>query len=268
MQNHRMKPGRHSPKRTRSAPTEPPERIQKLFARAGLGSRREVEQWIRAGEIRVNGAVATLGDRISMHDQVQLRGRPVKLAAKIDSATRVLIYHKPVGEIVSRRDPEGRPTVFKKLPRLPNGRWIAIGRLDINTQGLLMLTNQGELAHRLMHPSHMIDREYAVRVKGAVTPEMLERLVTGVELEDGRARFEDIQSTGGEGANQWFHVVVAEGRNRLVRRLWESQDCQVSRLIRVRYGPVALPAGLPAGRSVELEQDAVTDLMKLVELNA
>lgn len=267
-----MKPrktAKSSPPKRRASPekvTEQAERIQKLFARAGLGSRREVEQWIRNGEVRVNGRPASLGDRITSQDQVSLRGRPVRLAGKLDQTCRVLIYHKPVGEIVSRNDPQGRPTVFKRLPRLETGRWIAVGRLDINTQGLLMLTNQGELAHRLMHPSQEIDREYAVRVKGPVNHEMLERLVQGVDLEDGRARFEDIHESGGEGANRWFHVVVAEGRNRLVRRLWESQECQVSRLIRVRYGPVVLPPGLAAGQSVELEGPDLAALQKQVDL--
>jgi 23S rRNA pseudouridine2605 synthase len=225
-----------------------------------------VEQWIRSGEIRVNGQVASLGDRITTRDKISLRGRLVKLAGKIDQTCRVLIYHKSLGEIVSRHDPEGRPSVFKRLPKLDSGRWIAVGRLDINTQGLLLLTNQGDLAHRLMHPSLEIDREYAVRVKGAINHEMLERLVQGVELEDGRARFEDIHESGGEGANRWFHVVVAEGRNRLVRRLWESQECQVSRLIRVRYGPVALPPGLPAGQSCELDAKQLAELQSCVGL--
>lgn len=262
-------------KTTRRPPSNPsehsssaasPERIQKLFARAGLGSRREVERWIRDGEVRVNGKIASLGDRITMQDRVSLRGRPVKLAGKLDQACRVLVYHKPLGEIVSRNDPQGRPTVFKRLPRLESGRWIAVGRLDINTQGLLLLTNQGDLAHQLMHPSQSIDREYAVRVKGEISEATLQRLVNGVELEDGQARFEDIHESGGEGANRWFHVVVAEGRNRLVRRLWESQECQVSRLIRVRYGPVVLPPGLPAGKTMELDPQALTELTKRVGL--
>ncbi|HAI96581.1 MAG: 23S rRNA pseudouridylate synthase B [Cycloclasticus sp.] len=240
-----------------------PERIQKLLAQAGVGSRRQIEKWILEGIIHVNGEVAQLGDKITTHDLVKLRGRPVKLAGKLEVNTQVLVYHKPAGEIVSKKDPEGRPSVFKRLPRLKIGRWIAVGRLDLNTQGLLMFTNDGELANKLMHPSKQIDREYAVRVMGTVTHEMLERLVNGVELEDGMARFEDIQESGGEGINRWFHVVVAEGRNRVVRRLWESQDCRVSRLIRVRYGTVFLPPGLPAGQYQYLEKKEVEALKSL-----
>jgi len=231
-----------------------PERIQKLLAQAGVGSRRQVEKWISEGAIHVNGDVAKLGDKITTRDIVKLRGRPVKLANKLQVNTQVLIYHKPIGEIVSKRDPEGRPSVFKRLPRLKVGRWIAVGRLDLNTQGLLMFTNDGELANKLMHPSQQLEREYAVRVMGVITKEMIERLVNGVELEDGKARFEDIHESGGEGINRWFHVVVAEGRNRVVRRLWESQDCKVSRLIRVRYGSVFLPPGLPAGQHQMLDK--------------
>jgi len=240
-----------------------PVRIQKLLAQAGIGSRRQVEKWIVDGNIIVNGAQAKLGDKINVYDEVKLRGRLVKLAGKIQVDTQVLIYHKPIGEIVSKNDPEGRPTVFKRLPRLKAGRWIAVGRLDINTQGLLMFTNDGDLANKLMHPSHKIDREYAVRVMGQITKEMVERLTTGVELEDGTARFEDVHESGGEGINRWFHVVVAEGRNRVVRRLWESQDCKVSRLIRVRYGSVFLPPGLPAGRSQMMEKKEIEALKAL-----
>lgn len=242
-----------------------PERIQKLLAKAGIASRRQIEKMIEEGAIQVNGAVAKLGDKITVDDIVKLKGRIVKLAGKIQVDTKVLIYHKPVGEIVSRNDPEGRPSVFRKLPRLEVGRWISVGRLDINTEGLLMFTTDGELAHKLMHPSHQIDREYAVRVMGRIDDPMLERLVNGVELEDGLSRFEDIHDSGGKGVNRWFHVVVAEGRNRVVRRLWESQNCQVSRLIRVRYGPVVLPPGLPVGRSELLDVKAIDQLQQLLE---
>jgi len=231
-----------------------PERIQKLLAQAGVGSRRQVEKWISDGIIHVNGDVAKLGDKITTRDIVKLRGRPVKLANKLQVNTQVLIYHKPIGEIVSKRDPEGRPSVFKRLPRLKVGRWVAVGRLDLNTQGLLMFTNDGELANKLMHPSQELEREYAVRVMGVITKEMIERLVNGVELDDGKARFEDVHESGGEGINRWFHVVVAEGRNRVVRRLWESQGCKVSRLIRVRYGSVFLPPGLPTGQHQMLDK--------------
>lgn len=242
-----------------------PERIQKLLAQAGVGSRRQVEKWIVEGTIQVNGVVAKLGDKITTYDEIKLRGRPVKLAGKLQVNTEVLIYHKPAGEIVSKRDPEGRPSVFKRLPRLKIGRWIAVGRLDLNTQGLLMFTNDGDLANKLMHPSHQIDREYAVRVMGNINHDMLERLVNGVELEDGKARFEDLTESGGEGVNKWFHVVVAEGRNRVVRRLWESQDCKVSRLIRVRYGTVFLPPGLPAGQHQFLDKKEVEALKRLTD---
>lgn len=256
-------PQSSSPKVSNKTKGQQPERIQKLLAQAGVGSRRQVEKWILEGAIHVNGDVAKLGDKITTRDIVKLRGRPVKLAGKLEVNTQVLIYHKPAGEIVSKKDPEGRPSVFKRLPRLKAGRWIAVGRLDLNTQGLLMFTNDGDLANKLMHPSKQIDREYAVRVMGTVTHDMLERLVNGVELEDGKARFEDIQESGGEGINRWFHVVVAEGRNRVVRRLWESQDCKVSRLIRVRYGTVFLPPGLPAGQHQFLDKKEVEALKNL-----
>ena len=257
-------PQRDSSTASNKTKSQQPERIQKLLAQAGVGSRRQVEKWILDGAIQVNGDVAKLGDKITTRDIVKLRGKPVKLAGKLEVDTQVLIYHKPTGEIVSKRDPEGRPSVFKRLPRLKMGRWIAVGRLDLNTQGLLMFTNDGELANKLMHPSQQIDREYAVRVMGAVNHEMLDRLVNGVELEDGKARFEDVQESGGEGVNRWFHVVVAEGRNRVVRRLWESQGCKVSRLIRVRYGTVFLPPGLPAGQHQLLDKKEVQALKSLM----
>lgn len=247
----------NSTRKPSSKPKQQPERIQKLLAQAGMGSRRQVEKWISDGLIHINGAKAKLGDKITVYDAVKLRGKPVKLASKLQVDTKVLIYHKPAGEIVSKKDPEGRPSVFKRLPRLKTGRWIAIGRLDLNTQGLLMFTNDGDLANKLMHPSQQIDREYAVRVMGTVTHDMVDRLVNGVELEDGKARFEDVHESGGEGINRWFHVVVAGGRNRVVRRLWESQCCQVSRLIRVRYGTVFLPPGLPAGQHQLLDKKEI-----------
>jgi len=247
------------------ASEEEPERIQKLLAKAGIASRRQVEKMIEQGAINVNGKEAKLGDKITVNDTVKLNGRIVKLAGKVQTETKVLIYHKPAGEIVSRNDPGGRPNVFRKLPRLEVGRWISVGRLDINTEGLLMFTTDGELAHKLMHPSKQIDREYAVRVMGRIDDPMLERLVNGVELDDGVARFEDIHDSGGKGVNRWFHVVVMEGRNRVVRRLWESQQCQVSRLIRVRYGSVVLPPGLPVGRSEMMDVKAIDQLKELVE---
>ncbi|MBL8259237.1 MAG: pseudouridine synthase [Candidatus Competibacteraceae bacterium] len=239
------------------------ERLQKFLARAGLGSRRQIEDWIRQGRISVNGAPAQLGHQVGDADRIQIDGKPVAVRAD-RQPRRVLAYYKPVGQMTTRRDPEGRPTVFERLPWLRDGRWIAVGRLDLNTQGLLLLTNDGELANRLMHPSSQIEREYAVRVLGAVAPETLERLRAGVSLDDGLARFDDIREVGGEGANRWYHVILREGRNREVRRLWESQGVTVSRLIRVRYGPVVLRRGLHPGRWDELDDVQVDALLAAV----
>lgn len=237
------------------------ERIQKALAHAGYGSRREIEQWIAGGAVRVNGVLAQLGDRLREEDRVTIDGRPIRFARRLGQATRVLIYHKPAGELVTRRDPEGRPVVFTQLPRLHEGRWIAVGRLDINTQGLLLVTNNGELANRLMHPSFELEREYAVRVLGEMREEVLERLRQGVDLEDGPARFNSIEPAGGEGANRWYRVTLSEGRNRIVRRLMESQGCVVSRLMRVRYGDVVLPPHLRACAYAELAERDVRALM-------
>ena len=209
-----------------------PERIQKLLARAGVGSRRQIEVWIKEGRIRINGRPAALGDRIALTDKVRLDGREISLAKSLPAARRVLAYYKPAGEVCTRRDPEGRRTVFDRLPRIKRGRWINIGRLDINTQGLLLFTNDGELANRFMHPSHEIEREYAVRVLGKVGQEQIGNLTKGVKLEDGPARFSSVTDAGGEGSNHWYHVVIMEGRNREVRRLWEAVGVKVSRLIR------------------------------------
>ncbi len=243
------------------------ERIQKVLARGGVGSRREIERWIEEGRLKLNGVEAKLGDRLQPGDHLQLNGRVVHWDKFSLSATRVLIYHKPTGEVVTRRDPEGRPVIFTQLPKLQNGRWIAVGRLDINTSGLLIVTNNGELANRLMHPSTQVDREYAVRILGTVEDAVLTRLRQGVELEDGSARFDDIQFRGGEGANKWYHVVVSEGRNRLVRRLWESQAVTVSRLMRVRYGMLTLPDGLKAHSFYELNQKELDILLESVGLD-
>ncbi|MFN3918772.1 MAG: 23S rRNA pseudouridine(2605) synthase RluB [Methylohalobius sp.] len=239
-------------------------RLQKVLAHAGLGSRRQIEQWIREGQVQINGRVASLGDRWHKGDRVRIKGRPVNLDKRLSGEVRVLAYHKPAGEIVTRRDPQGRPSVFERLPKLAKGRWIAVGRLDLNTEGLLLFTNQGELADRLMHPSAGLEREYAVRIYGRVTETWLERLRRGVELEDGLARFEAIEPAGGEGANRWYKVVVKEGRNRIVRRLWESAGVTVSRLIRIRYGPILLPAGLAVGRVRELGQAEIKLLENLL----
>jgi 23S rRNA pseudouridine2605 synthase len=242
------------------------ERIQKVLARGGLGSRREIERWIEEGRLTVNGEKVLLGYRLKAGDNLKLNGRLVKWEKYGEQTTRVLVYHKPTGEVVSRRDPDGRPVVFTQLPRLPVGRWIAVGRLDINTSGLLLVSNNGELANRLMHPSSEVDREYAVRILGEVGDEMIQRLKTGVELEDGDAHFDDIQFYAGEGANKWFHVVVREGRNRLVRRLWESQGVKVSRLKRVRYGPAMLPERIKAHSFYELDARELGVLMEFVGL--
>lgn len=241
------------------------ERLQKVLAHAGLGSRRQIEQWIREGRIQLNRQPAKLGDRWHRGDLVQFGRKVVQLERRLAMPERLLLYHKPVGEVVTRRDPQGRPTVFQQLPRLPKGRWIAIGRLDINTEGLLLFTNQGELANRMMHPSQELEREYAVRIFGRVSDEILQMLTRGVELDDGTARFDAIEAVGGEGANTWFKVLLREGRNRIVRRLWESQGVTVSRLIRVRYGPIVLPAGLKTRRIQELKSAEIEKLKS--ELN-
>ncbi|AZD28320.1 23S rRNA pseudouridine(2605) synthase RluB [Pseudomonas chlororaphis] len=243
------------------------EKLQKVLARIGVGSRRDVESWISQGRIKVNGVEATLGLRVDLHDAISIDGKVIKREEASESVRRVIMYNKPDGEICTRDDPEGRPTVFDKLPRPREGRWINIGRLDINTTGLLMFTTDGELANRLMHPSYEMDREYAVRVRGEVDDEMIERLKAGVMLEDGPAKFTDIQQApGGEGFNHWYHCVVMEGRNREVRRLWESQGLVVSRLKRVRFGPVFLNSDLPMGRWREMSQYEVDVLSAEVGL--
>lgn len=239
------------------------ERIQKLLAVAGIGSRRELEGWIEAGRVTVNGVVAKLGDRAGRHDDVRVDGRKVDLS-EVGRTIRVLAYNKPVGEVCTRTDPEGRPTVFQHLPRTKDERWINIGRLDINTSGLLLFTTDGALANKLMHPSSGVDREYAVRVRGEVDEEMIERLKAGVMLEDGLARFTDVQYFDGDGQNKWYHVVLMEGKNREVRRLWESQGITVSRLKRVRYGCIFMPSSVPVGTWLEVGQKEVNDLCDLV----
>ena len=242
------------------------ERIQKVLAEAGVASRRAIERLVEEGRIRVNGEAATLGQKLGPRDRVEVDGRRVALPKK-QEATRVLLYKKRVGEVVTRDDPDGRRTVFRKLPPLPSGRWIAVGRLDLNTSGLLLLTNDGELARRLTHPSFEIPREYAVRVLGEMSEDILARLRKGVELDDGLAHFDRIEpgeNEDGEGANQWWRVTLREGRNREVRRLFESQNLQVSRLIRVRYGPVELGRGVKSGGYRELEPDELRSLRAAV----
>lgn len=233
------------------------ERLQKLLSQAGLGSRREMERWIEEGLVQVNGVTAKIGESASADDKISVRGRVIDNPLKISSKTRILLYHKPVGEISSRRDPKHDKTVFDHLPHLKQGRWIQVGRLDINTSGLLIFTNNGDLANRLMHPKFELEREYAVRVYGQVKPETISILLKGVTLEDGPAKFKRIECRGGEGVNTWYHVVLAEGRNREVRRLWNSQGVEVSRLIRIRYGSIYMPRFLARGAHVELSSTDV-----------
>jgi len=251
-------------------PIQPPagEKLQKVLARLGIASRREAEQWIIDGRIQVNDKRATLGQRITARDTFSVDGRPVRQDPEQGILRRVIIYNKLEGEVCTRHDPEGRPTVFSRLPKLTGGRWVNVGRLDINTTGLLMFTTDGELANRLMHPSYNMDREYAVRVRGEVTEEMIENLKKGVMLEDGMAKFSDVQvAPEGDGLNRWYHCVVMEGRNREVRRLWESQDVVVSRLKRVRFGPVFLTADVSVGRWREMTQHEINILSKEVQLD-
>jgi 23S rRNA pseudouridine2605 synthase len=233
-----------------------------VLAAAGYGSRREIETWIVAGRLRLNGAAAKLGDRAGPGDVVELDGKPLPLRAAT-ARPRVLLYHKPDGELVTRSDPKGRPTVFQRLPPIPGGKWVAVGRLDINTAGLLLFTDSGELANRLMHPRYEVEREYAVRVLGELRPEESAKLLAGVALEDGSARFDKLEASGSaEGANRWYRVVLREGRNREVRRLFEALGRKVSRLLRVRYGPVELPRDLKPGRWVELDDKSVAEIVK------
>jgi 23S rRNA pseudouridine2605 synthase len=235
-------------------PARRQERIQKIMATAGLGSRRSIEKRIESGAVRCNREVAGLGDTAGPGDLVTMDEKNWRVVEK-PVRFRTLIYNKPEGEVTTRSDPEERPTVFHRLPALQNQRWIAVGRLDINTSGLLLLTTDGELANAMMHPSGGIDREYACRIHGEVTEDHIRNLLQGVELEDGKAQFSDIQAAGGEGSNQWFHVVIMEGRNREVRRLWQSQGLEVSRLKRVRYGAAFLPKHMHQGRWQEISQE-------------
>lgn len=241
------------------------EKIQKVLASYGLASRREIERWIEAGRITINGQPAHIGARVSAKDVIHVDGKPVQSPEQA-SAPRVLIYNKPADEICTRHDPEGRPTVFERLPILHGERWIMIGRLDINSSGLLLFTNYGELAHRLMHPRYEIDREYAVRVLGAVSESTLTQLQNGVELDDGLAKFVTICDAGGQGANHWYHVTLKEGRNREVRRMWEAVGHTVSRLHRIRFGPVNLPRSVKPGHYEELDPSTMELLLKEVGL--
>ena len=240
------------------------QKLQKVLANLGLGSRRKMERWIEEGRVTVDGSVATLGDRVHAGQALRLDGKPLEVDAA--EQVRVLLYHKPVREVCSKDDPEGRKTVFERLPKLKSGRWISVGRLDFNTSGVLLFTTDGALANALMHPSSAIEREYLVRVMGRVDEPMLERLKNGVELDDGPARFSDIQEGGGDGINRFFYVVLMEGRNREVRRLWESQGTAVSRLKRVRYGEVFLPSKLKKGQWLELPQRDVDVIYQMAGL--
>jgi 23S rRNA pseudouridine2605 synthase len=249
-----------------TTPQTPAERLQKVLANAGLGSRRQIEEWIEAGRIAVNDSPAKLGDRVTLQDKIAIDGREVQTYKLEPIKRRVLVYYKPEGEVCTRSDTEGRPTIFGHLPRLPSARWVAVGRLDINTAGLILLTTDGELANRLMHPSTEVEREYAVRVLGKVDDAMLARLKQGVMLDDGMANFDAIEDAGGEGSNRWYHVVLKEGRNREVRRLWESQGVKVSRLMRVRYGPILLRKGMRTGQMEELDAGGIAKLMQAAGL--
>lgn len=240
-------------------------KLQKTLAQAGLGSRRDMEQWIIAGRVTVNGITATIGARVGAHDEVRVDGRVLPTAA-VARLPQVLLYHKPEGEIVSSDDPAGRPTVFDKLPRLRGAKWVAIGRLDFNSCGLLVFTTSGEIANRMMHPSYELDREYAVRVLGKLTDEQCARLRSGIQLSVGVARLVTIAAEGGEGANRWYRIVLKEGRNRIVRRLFEALGLQVSRLMRVRFGPIGLPTRLRRGQLQELSADETRQLLTALGL--
>lgn len=244
------------------------EKLQKVLARAGIGSRREMERWIAEGRVSIDGKKAGLGDRVEPAQTIRIDGHVISNVATTRAARpRVLLYHKPEGELCTRKDPQGRPIVFDRLPILRHARWVVIGRLDINTAGLLLFTTDGELANRLMHPSTGVEREYAVRVLGEVTSDALERLRTGVMLEDGPAHFNTIEDAGGTGANRWYHVTLNEGRNREVRRLWDAVGVQVSRLLRVRYGPIILQRELHLGRWREATREEVDALYALAQMD-
>lgn len=246
------------------AATDVTHKLQKLLAQKGLGSRREMEALIAAGRVTINGRTATLGDRVGAADKVQIGKRIIRFDFA-DRLPRVLLYHKPEGEIVSRSDPEGRATVFDKLPHLKSSKWTAIGRLDFNTSGLLIFTTDGVLANRLMHPRFEVEREYAVRILGELSAEQITQLTTGVELEDGVASFDLLVEEGGEGVNHWYRVILKEGKNREVRRMFEAIGITVSRLMRVRFGPINLPPRIKRGQWLELNEKEIRRLLKLLE---
>ena len=244
------------------------EKLQKVLARSGCGSRRGLETAISEGRIAIDGRTATLGDRVTGEEKIDFDGQRVKVRPlETGELPRVIIYNKPEGEVSTRKDPQGRPTVYDSLPKISGSRWVSVGRLDINTTGMLLLTDSGELANRLMHPSSQIDREYRVRIFGTIDEPMLQRLLKGVELDDGLARFSDVTlDRDTDGSNQWVTVTLMEGRNREVRRLWESQGVQVSRLKRVRFGPILLPAKIARGRWGECDENQVKALLEAAHL--
>jgi 23S rRNA pseudouridine2605 synthase len=237
------------------------DKIQKVLANLGYGSRRTIETWIKAGRVTLNNEPVKIGDRMPEKGRLAIDGVLVRL--REDKKRRLIIYHKPEGEVCTRSDPQGRPTVFANLPRLQGSRWVAIGRLDLNTSGLLLFTNDGALAHRLMHPSTGIEREYAARILGEVSKVMLKQLRQGVELDDGVAKFTSVTDAGGTGANHWYKVVLHEGRNREVRRLWEAVGAKVSRLIRTRFGNITLPRLLKPGRYKDVTPEELARLLEL-----
>lgn len=254
-------PRRAAPAAVEAVGPEASQKLQKFLAQSGLGSRRAMEGWIAEGKVTVNGAVATIGTRVAPGDLVKVGAQTVRWPAR-EKLPRVLLYHKPEGEIVSRDDPDGRATVFEKLPSLRDGKWLAIGRLDFNTSGLLIFTSSGELANRLMHPRFEIEREYAVRIMGQLSGEQQKKLLTGIRLDDGVARCEMLEDEGGEGSNRWYRLALREGRNRVVRRLFEALGLTVSRLMRVRFGAVSLPPRLKRGQLLELPAAEVKALLE------
>jgi len=241
------------------------EKLQKVLARLGIGSRRQIEIWIQQGRIQVNQHLAILGQRVTDVDVIRIDGKPLRQVSP--PKRQILCYHKPLGQICTRHDPEQRPSIFEHLPPPKQGKWITVGRLDINTGGLLLLTTDGELAHRLMHPSYCLEREYAVRILGPVSPQVINNMLQGVFLEDGPAHFKSVIKAGGQGANAWYHVTISEGKKREVRRLWESQNITVSRLMRIRFGPFILPKGLKAGHYVYVSEEEERTLLAAVGLD-
>ncbi|MDP1558771.1 MAG: pseudouridine synthase [Nitrosomonas sp.] len=239
-------------------------KLHKLLAQKGLGSRREMEILIASGQVSINGAVASVGDRVGPDDVVRIGKRVIRFRME-ESTPKVILYHKPEGEIVSRSDPQGRPSVFDKLPHLDSSKWIAIGRLDFNTSGLLIFTTDGGLANRLMHPRFEVEREYAVRIVGVLTAEQMRLLTTGVALKDGEAKFSYLSDQGGEGTNHWYRVILKEGKNREVRRMFEAVGLTVSRLMRVRFGPINLPPRVKRGKWIELDDKEIKRLLNLIK---